>query len=208
MVAVVSRGASCSPSTTSAVSIRLVEARKRIAAGRSACRLPATFRTIGGFLNNGTHGVDFHRYLLGDPARMGDGSWAAQNRYERSVLVEGSILSSIRFENGYTLTIEVDMDESPRPIGGSSEPRAMIRFGQGARSSSRAASGAACRGVRPGPLDELIAWIEGGPESRNAGHVALVAHGIMMASYEVGAHALASACHSMPEWNARPSHHA
>lgn len=165
----------------------LVEARKRIAAGQIGVPIAGNFRTVGGFLNNGTHGVDFHRYLLGDPAP----EWVMTqlerrtNRYERGVLVEDRILSSIRFENGYTLTIEVDMDEKPAPHWWVFGTEGTIRFGQGGTVLfARGEPEPLAAESGPGPLDELIAWIEGGPESRNAGHIALVAHEIMMASYE------------------------
>ena len=95
----------------------IAAARKKIAAGAIGTPLAGWWRTIGAFLNNGTHGVDLHRYLIGDPAP----SWVmAQlerrtNRYERGLYVEDCITATIAYENGYRMTIEVDVE--PKPSG-------------------------------------------------------------------------------------------
>lgn len=165
----------------------IAAARKKIAAGAIGTPLAGWWRTIGAFLNNGTHGVDLHRYLIGDPAP----SWVmAQlerrtNRYERGLYVEDCITATIAYENGYRMTIEVDVE--PKPSG--------FWYVFGSEGSLRLTTKNAVligRGEpellatepEPGPLDELIAWMEGGPESRNAGHIALVTHEVMMAAYE------------------------
>lgn len=165
----------------------IVEARRRIEAGQIGTPVAGHFHTTGGFLNNGTHGVDFHRYLIGDAAP----EWVmAQlerrtNRYERGVLAEDRILSSVRFDNGYALTIEVDMEQKPAPHWWVFGTEGTIRFGEGGTLLfGRGEPEPLAAEPGPNPLDELIAWMEGGPESRNAGHIALVAQEIMMASYE------------------------
>ncbi len=165
----------------------LVAAKARIAAGAIGEPVLGIYRTTGGFLNNGTHGVDFHRYLVGDPAPL----WAmaqverTTNRWERGIICEDRITANIRFENGYELTIEVDMDEKPRADWWVYGTEGAVRLGWGEGVLfSRGQEEKLVPEAGPTPLTELLAWIEGGPESRNAGHIALVTHETMMAAYE------------------------
>lgn len=168
---------------------RNVAVRQHIAEGAIGTPMGGFARSSGGFLNNGTHAVDGQRYYLGDPAP----AWVmAQlerrtNRYERGVLIEDRITAVIAFENGYHFTLESDMGDPAAP-GGTIlfGTEGMIRMD---RNQCLLINKNGTHPIEPAPttenpLDALLTWLEGGPESRNAGHIALVAHEIMMAAYE------------------------
>jgi predicted dehydrogenase len=164
-------------------------ARRLIAAG--AIGAPTLLRggPEGGLLNNGTHFIDTSRYLLGDPAAL----WVMgqverrTDRYERGHPIEDRCLGLVGLEGGARLIVESDM---PRDWPGGSfvyGTEGTIRLGDGELALQNAASA----GWRSPSLDsetnqhrELIAWVEGGPESRQSAGIARATTEIMMALYE------------------------
>jgi len=164
-------------------------ARRLIAAG--AVGAPTLLRggPNGGLLNNGTHFIDTSRYLLGDPAArwvMGQVE-RRTDRYERGHPIEDRCVALVGLEGGARLIVESDMP--PDWPGGS--------FVHGTDGSIRLEEGvlvlqnAEGSGWRSMPLDEetnqhqeLIAWVDGGPESRQSARLARPTTEIMMALYE------------------------
>lgn len=164
-------------------------ARRLIAAG--AIGVPTLLRggTDGGLLNNGTHFIDTCRYLLGDPAArwvMGQVE-RRTDRYERGHPIEDRCLGLVGLEGGARLLVESDMP--PDWPGGCFVygTEGTLRLEESGLSLQNA-EGSGWRSV---PLDEetnqhqeLIAWVEGGPESRQSARLARPTTEIMMALYE------------------------
>jgi predicted dehydrogenase len=173
---------------------RNTAARRLIASG--AIGTPALLRAglDGGLLNNGTHMIDLSRYLLGDPeARWVMGQVERRtDRYERGHPIEDRCLAVIAFAGGARLLLESDMPgdwpgsecvygtEGALRLGGGSEGRPALEL--------QNAAGAGWQPVEPDPdadqHRELVAWIEGEPESRQAARIARATQEIMMAIYE------------------------
>jgi len=164
--------------------------RSAVAAGRIGGPLHTAWRTGGGLLNNGSHGIDLTRYLLGDP------SWELvlghvgreTNRHERGVPIEDFAMGLVRFAGACEMAIEVDLvGEKGDQVHYLHGSEGTIRFGKSEAALLNASTAdwqALAEEPQLSPAQELLTWVEGGPEHRNAGHVALVAHEIMMALYE------------------------
>ncbi|NPV45728.1 MAG: Gfo/Idh/MocA family oxidoreductase [Armatimonadetes bacterium] len=170
----------------------IVAVREAIGAGAIGCPVSMIFSTSGGLLNNGCHGIDLFVYLTGQPA------WTSvfgqvqrtTNRYERGIPAEDKTLGVVRFEGGHELVLQVDMLEGE--VVGTAErvlgPQGIIRYDR--HGASLLSPGARDwqlleeRRPQPTPVEELIDWMEGGPEHRNSGRASLVAEEIMMAIYE------------------------
>jgi len=164
--------------------------RQLIAEGAIGEPRHVTWRSGGGLLNNACHGIDLTRYVLGDPnweLVLGQvGRWT--NRYERGVPIEDFSLGLVRFEGGCELVLELDFEgEKSDSVHYLYGTEGMIRFSwsEAALLKSETGGWQPIEGEpQPDPGAELIAWIEGGPEHRNAGRIALVAQEVMMALYE------------------------
>lgn len=164
-------------------------ARRLIAGGVIGTPTLLRHGTSGGLLNNGTHSIDTALYLLGDPAAR----WVMgqierrTDRYERGHPIEDRCFGLVGLEGGARLLIESDLPEDWP--GGSFVygTEGALRIGDG-RVSVQNAEGAGWRAVElDGDTDqhsELIAWIEGGPESRQAARTARCTMEIMMALYQ------------------------
>lgn len=169
----------------------LVAVREALAEGVIGEPVAMFWRTGGGMLNNGCHGLDLFRWLLGDPG------WTAvfgqvertSNRYERGLPAEDRALGLIRFEGGHELVLEVDMLDEERadntyrlhgPAGLIECDRQVARVLTAGERDWRELP----RPEYVSPVEELITWVEGGPQHRNAGPIALVGEEIMMAIYE------------------------
>lgn len=170
----------------------IVAVRQAISDGAIGAPVSMVFSTSGGLLNNGCHGIDLFVYLTGQAA------WTSvfgqvertTNRYERGVAAEDKALGVIRFAGGHELVLQVDMLEGE--VAGTAErllgPEGIIQYDRhgAAVLSPRARDWQRLEEQRPQPtpVEELIAWMEGGPEHRNSGRASLVAEEIMMAIYE------------------------
>jgi predicted dehydrogenase len=168
-----------------------VAARQAIADGAIGTPVTLFWRTGGGMLNNGCHGLDLFRWMLGDPAWTGVIGQIERttNRYERGLPAEDKAAALIRFAGKHELVLEVDMlgEERADTTYRLSGPEGVIRVdGHAAALLSGDHKGWQELELtpQPTPLDELIAWLEGGPEHRNAGRIAVVTEEIMMAIYE------------------------
>ena len=168
-----------------------VATRQALTEGAIGAPVTLFWRTGGGLLNNGCHGIDLFRWMLGDPAWTGVIGQVERttNRYERGLPAEDKAAAVIRFEGGHELVLEVDMlgEERAQTAYQLCGPEGLIL----ADTHSATLLSADQKGwqelpllPQPTPLDELLAWMEGGPEHRNSGRVAMVTEEIMMAIYE------------------------
>lgn len=166
-------------------------ARQAIAQGLLGEPVCLFWRTGGGLLNNGCHGVDLFRWMLGDPYWTGVMGQVERlsNRYERGLPAEDKAAGIIRFEGNHELVLEVDMlgDERAETTYRLFGPEGMIECDvhkatllTGDQKGKQALEPL----PQPTPLEELIGWMEGGPEHRNSGRTALVTEEVMMAIYE------------------------
>jgi predicted dehydrogenase len=164
-------------------------ARRLIAEG--AIGAPTLLRGCpeGGLLNNGTHFIDTSRYLLGDPPAL----WVMgqverrTDRYERGHPIEERCLGLVGLEGGARLLVESDMPmdwPGGQYVYGTA---GTLRF-QDRRLELLSGESAGWRSVE---LDadtdqhqELLEWVEGGPESRQSARIARPTMEIMMAIYE------------------------
>lgn len=165
--------------------------RQAVAAGAIGAPVSLLWRTGGGMLNNGCHGIDLFRWMLGDPGWAGVIGQVERrsNRYERGLPAEDKACGVIRFEGKHELVLEVDMlgeeraDTTYRLLG----PEGVIQC-DGHTASLLTPDQKGWQQLelvpQPTPLQELISWMEGGPEHRNSGRVSLVTEEIMMALYE------------------------
>jgi UDP-N-acetyl-2-amino-2-deoxyglucuronate dehydrogenase len=164
-------------------------ARRLITAG--AIGAPALLRggMEGGLLNNGTHFIDTARYVLGDPPAL----WVMgqverrTDRYERGHPIEDRCFGLVGFEGGTRLLIESDM---PRDAPGGRfvyGATGTLRFGEGTLellTPERPGWQSVDLGPDTDQHRELLAWVEGGPESRQSARLARATTEIMMAIYE------------------------
>jgi predicted dehydrogenase len=147
----------------------------------------------GGMLNTNTHNIDAVRYYLGDPATQ----WViAQverrtDRYERGEQCEDLCLLEACFEGGARMVIESDMPGSDQPENTYLYGTDGILDVQNSKvrllSSKRADwEEFECRdpNLPVAQMEELLAWIEGGPEHRGAPRHGRAAVEILMAAYE------------------------
>lgn len=149
-----------------------------------------TWRTGGGLLNSACHGIDLVRYLLSDPnweLVIGQaGRWT--NRYERGVRIEDFSAALVRFAGGCELVLELDFEgekgDSMHYLYGT-EGAIRFSWSEAALLNGESSGWKSLEGEpQPNPGQELIHWMEGGPEHRNAGRIAIAAQEIMMALYE------------------------
>jgi UDP-N-acetyl-2-amino-2-deoxyglucuronate dehydrogenase len=165
--------------------------RAAVLGGAIGSPVNLVWRTGGGLLNNGCHGIDLFRWLIGSPPWVSVFGQVERttNRYERGLPAEDKALGVIRFEHGHELVLEVDMLEDERaettyrlygPEGMIECDRQSARLlGTGSRDWQKLPLE-----PQPTPVDELLAWMEGGPEHRNSARQAIVTEEIMMAIYE------------------------
>ena len=177
-------------------------ARELVAEGAIGKPIFAKNRVAEGLANWGTHSIDGTRFVLGDPMPdwvMG-GVERKTDRHERDVLIEDACIGLVHFDSGVELLIESDLEREGAGAGffqitgtegmldvketglrlfnaqtyGWKEIDLDLQEGQ------KAIGGA----TNAAQVRELIAWLEGGPEHRGAGHQARVTVEIMMAIYE------------------------
>jgi len=185
------------------------KARELIKAGAIG-QPTALFRHSGdGLLNNGTHAIDYARYILGDP----EAKWVIgqvsrhTDKWERRVRIEDLCVGLICFDGGTRFVIESDLPQ-PHPISSDvygmegairiSNDKVFLMNNEQAGwreikndepvvnvRTVMKEGWLAPAGISPGQLSELIAWIEGKiDEHRGAARHARADLEIMMAIYE------------------------
>jgi UDP-N-acetyl-2-amino-2-deoxyglucuronate dehydrogenase len=170
----------------------------------------ALFRNSGdGLLNNGTHAIDYARYILGDP----EVDWVIgqvsrhTDKWERRVRIEDLCMGLVCFKGGTRFVIESDLPGPQPPSSDLYGTEGTIRIVNdkvfimnGDQAGWREVKSdepvakveavmqegwSAPAGISPGQLSELIAWIEGNiAEHRGAARHARADLEIMMAIYE------------------------
>ncbi len=166
----------------------LCAVRELIAEGAIGAPVSMHYNTGGGLLNIGSHSIDNYRWMLGDPAWSAVVGWIQRdtNRFERGSYCEEKTHALIEFDGGSEMILSIDMVDGQKAkeftING---PEGIIKFDREWATVINA-EGAQEIEMKPQPtyLGELIEWMEGGPEHRNAGRIALVSQQIMMAIYE------------------------
>lgn len=165
-------------------------ARRLIAEG--AIGQPTLLRagTDGGLLNNGTHMIDWMRYLLGDPEAVWVMSQVERrtDRWERAQPIEDRCMGLVAFAGGARGLIESDLPEPACPgalfIHGTEGTLRLDRDGFQLQNAGAAGWQPVAAPPRPTQFEELIAWIEGGDEHPSTGRHARATVEIMMAFYE------------------------
>ncbi|MAG36677.1 MAG: hypothetical protein CL878_10620 [Dehalococcoidia bacterium] len=160
-------------------------------------------RIAEGLLNWGTHTIDGVRFALNDP----DAEWVMgavernTDRHERDTLIEDACMGLVNFAGGVQAFIESDLRRDSATAG-AFRLRGTAGMLEVAESQVRLFN-AHTRGWHDVPLgrdaeaypaiggqtnvaqvQELLAWIEGGPEHRGAGRRARATVEIMMALYQ------------------------
>ena len=163
-------------------------ARTLLGQGVIGSPLKLFWRNEGGLLNIGTHFVDAANFVLGDPDWTGVIGWVQRNtdRYERGSYCEEKTCALVDFAGGHQLSLSMDVTEGDATqICSAIGPDWLMYFDR------EAVTVFDCDGrSQPEPepvpdfLDDLLAWIEDGPEHRNAARHGLRTQQIMMAIYE------------------------
>jgi predicted dehydrogenase len=164
-------------------------ARAQVAAGAIGKPTAILWQFGGGLLNIGSHAIDVSLFALGEPpVRWVIGQVERRtNRYERGVPAEDRCAAIIAVEGGARIVIESDLGDGAAGDQLLYGTEGTLRIGrQELHRLSPGAAGweAVPTPAQPGFLDELLAWVEGGPEHRNAGRRALATHEVLMALYE------------------------
>ncbi len=163
-------------------------ARSQIQAGAIGSPITLCWRNEGGLLNIGTHFLDAAHFVLGDPGWTRVIGWIQRNtdRYERGSYCEEKLHVLVDFEGGHQLRLAMDIVEGEKgqecsAIG----PDGLMYFD---REKVTVFDAEGRREVQPEEqpdyLEDLVAWMEGGPEHRNAAHHTFKTQEIMMALYE------------------------
>ena len=160
-------------------------------------------RIAEGLLNWGTHTIDGIRFVLDDPAAEWVMGAVERNtdRYERDTLIEDSCMVLVNFVGGVQAFIESDLRRDGATAG-AFQLRGTAGLLDVAESQVRLFN-ATTGGWHDVPLgddaggypaigdqthvaqvQELLTWIEGGPEHRGAGRRARATVEIMMALYQ------------------------
>ena len=167
-------------------------ARQLVAEGAIGEIISAESRVGDGLLNCGTHAIDAIRYALGDP----DTEWVfgaverRTDRYERNVPIEDACMCLIQFAVGPQALIQVDLGPNPGGWFTLRGREGTMQVSEGLIELVNAGSGGLSKVETSHPdchvsqLEELIAWIEGGPPHRSEARHGQAAVEIMMALYE------------------------
>jgi len=163
-------------------------AQELIAEGAIGAPVSAHLHTGGGLLNSASHLIDNTIWMLGEPAWEYVVGWIQRDtdRFERGSFCEEKTHALIGFAGGHELVLSVDMVDGQKHkhyqfVG----PEGIINFDR-EQAVLTNAEGLHEPRTSPQPryLDELLAWIDGGPVHRNVASGALETQRIMMAIYE------------------------
>jgi len=163
-------------------------ARQLVAEGAVGEPVSVHVRTGGGLLNSASHLIDAVRYILGEPAWEYVVGWVQRDtdRFERGSYCEEKTHALVGFAGGHELVASVDMVDGVKHrhfqlVG----PEGMINFDR--EQATLIDAGGAREPLslaQPRYLDELLAWMDGGPVHRNEASGALETQRIMMAIYQ------------------------
>ncbi len=142
----------------------------------------------GGLLNIGSHLVDNMRWILGNPDLKFVIGWIQRDthRFERGSYAEEKTHALIRFEGGNDMVLSIDMEDGVKHRNHQfTGPEGVISFNREQAVLIDADGEHEPLAIeQPGYLEELLAWMDGGPVHRNVGSQALEAQRILMAIYD------------------------
>ncbi|MCD6362354.1 MAG: Gfo/Idh/MocA family oxidoreductase [Armatimonadetes bacterium] len=163
-------------------------ARELITGGAIGAPVVLCWRNEGGLLNIGTHFIDAANFVLGDPDWTRVIGWIQRNtdRYERGSYCEEKTHALVDFDGGHQLRLAMDIVEGEKTqLCSATGPDGLMYFD---RETVTIFDADGRREVdcpaQPDFLEDLLIWIEGGPEHRNAARHALRTQQIMMAIYQ------------------------
>ncbi|MEA3403949.1 MAG: Gfo/Idh/MocA family oxidoreductase [Armatimonadota bacterium] len=163
-------------------------AKRLIAEGALGETVSARMASGGGLLNIGSHLIDGCRWVLSDPGWTAVVGWIQRNtnRFERGSYAEEKTHALVEVEGGHEMTLSVDMVDLQKQRGFQvCGPAGVINIDRDQAVLIDAAGAHEPEAdPQPGYLEELLAWMDGGPPHRNIASEALVAQQIMMAIYE------------------------
>ncbi len=178
------------------------KAKELVADGKIGIPLRADLRVREGLVNWGTHSIDGARFILGDPVA----EWVmgaverTTDKYERGTAIEDSCLGLIHFGSSLQFFIQSDLWDRSCDAGKffirgtegmlhvretvlklfNAESNGWMDIDLGLKEGDQAIGG----NTNAAQTQELIEWIEGGPESRGSGRKARDTVEVMMAIYE------------------------
>ncbi|MEW6358278.1 MAG: Gfo/Idh/MocA family oxidoreductase [Planctomycetota bacterium] len=172
-----------------------VELRDRIKEGAVGAPVTFLWPTSGGLLNNGSHAVDSIRFLMGDVPVVWVVAKAERrtDRYERGVRIEDFCMVEFCFENGTRGIVTVDLPETPPlpvkdPILAGAEGMAVMSHKTVTILSSKGQGWAQLDRTKWNPharqAEDLVKWVEGGPEHNGSGRKVLPTTEVLMAAFE------------------------
>lgn len=179
------------------------KARELVQAGVIGKPLWVNNKVAEGLTNWGTHSIDGSRFVLGDPKPL----WVmgaverGTDRYERDTAIEDACMGLVHFEDDIQLFIQSDMMREGATAGSFqirgtegmmevSENQVRLfnthsnGWGEVDLGTEKDQIQSIGGNTNAAQTQELLAWIEGGPEHRGAGQQARVTVEIMMALYE------------------------
>lgn len=177
-------------------------AKELVEDGAIGIPLRVDIRVKEGLANWATHSIDGAKFILGDPKPR----WVmgavqrTTDRFERDTPIEDACIGLVMFDDPLQFFIQSDLWDNDCDAG-----KFFIRGTEGmlhVRETALKLFNAETNGWQDVPLDvasgdkaiggnmnakqieELVRWLDGGPEHRNAGHIARDTVEIMMAMYE------------------------
>lgn len=178
------------------------KAKELVAEGAVGVPLRADIRVKEGLANWATHSIDGAKFILGDPKPR----WVmgavqrTTDRFERNTPIEDACIGLVMFDDPLQFFIQSDLWDNDCDAG-----KFLIRGTEGmlhVRETVLKLFNAETNGWRSIDLglqvgdqaiggnmngkqvEELVRWLDGGSEHRNAGHIARDTVEIMMAMYE------------------------
>jgi predicted dehydrogenase len=166
-------------------------AKRLLAEGEIGAPRLIRSRTNRGLLNNGSHGIDLIRYLLGDPpAEWVIGQVGREtDRWERGQRIEDFAIGEIGFGGDVRATIQTDLPGGvefyPLIVGETGMidlkgDHLILTNAKGAREERPEPNG----GDHAAGIAGMAAWLLGGPEHRSTARHGLTVIEIIMALYE------------------------
>lgn len=177
-------------------------AKELVEDGAIGIPLRVDIRVRDGLANWATHSIDGAKFILGDPKPK----WVmgavqrTTDRFERNTPIEDACIALVMFDDPLQFFIQSDLWDNDCDAG-----KFLIRGTEGmlhVKETVLKLFNAETAGWQDVPLDiapgdqpiggnmnakqvrELVSWLDGGPEHRNAGHIARDTVEIMMALYE------------------------
>ena len=177
-------------------------AKELVEDGAIGIPLRVDIRVRDGLANWATHSIDGAKFILGDPKPK----WVmgavqrTTDRFERNTPIEDACIALVMFDEPLQFFIQSDLWDNDCDAG-----KFLIRGTEGmlhVRETVLKLFNSETQGWKDVPLDieegdqpiggnmnakqvnELVRWLDGGPEHRNAGHIARDTVEIMMALYE------------------------